>query len=768
MKKINLILLFLSFAFYNCNNEDDFDYKFYTPTGNSITYNLGTKDVSGISGKVSFVENQDASININISLDGTPEGGQHPAHIHFNTAAEGGDIALSLGSVSGSSGKSTINVTALDDGTPITFSELLEFNGYINVHLSKDELGTIVAQGDIGQNALKPNAIVYDLGEKDVAGISGTATFSERKNGSILAELDIQNTPEGGEHPAHIHANTALEGGGILLSFTPVNGDTGKSFTNFTALDDGTALSFSDIQNLDAYINVHLSATQLSTIVSQGDIGVNDLTGNTKEYDLGEKDVTGISGTATFSERVNGEALATLDIMNTPAGGMHPAHIHANTAVEGGSILFSFNPVNGDTGMSMTNVSTFDDGSSFMYADIAELDGYINVHLSSTQLSTIVAQGDIGQNDLTGNTTMYDLGEKDVAGISGTATFSERVNGEALATLDIMNTPAGGMHPAHIHANTAVEGGAILFSFNPVNGDTGMSMTNVSTFDDGSSFMYADIAELDGYINVHLSSTQLSTIVAQGDIGQNDLTGNTTMYDLGEKDVAGISGTATFSERVNGEALATLDIMNTPAGGMHPAHIHANTAVEGGAILFSFNPVNGDTGMSMTNVSTFDDGSSFVYADITNLDAYINVHLSATQLSTIVAQGDIGKNDLTSESKVYTLAEKDVAGISGTATFYKRIDGSALAVLNIMNTPAGGMHPAHIHENDAATGGPIAFSFSPVNGDTGMSMSQVETLDDGTAITYDEILTFDGYINVHLSASQLGTIVAQGNIGSNE
>ncbi len=759
----------MSFVFYNCDNEDDFDYQFYTPTGNSITYNLGTKDVAGISGTVSFVENTDASININISLTGTPDGGQHPAHIHFNTAAEGGDIALSLGNVNGSSGKSTINVTTLDDGTPITFSDLINFDGYINVHLSADELGTIVAQGDIGQNALKMNSIVYDLGEKDVAGISGTATFFERENGSILAELDIQNTPAGGEHPAHIHANTAAEGGGILLSFTPVNGDTGKSFTNFTAFDDGTALTFSEIENLDAYINVHLSSSQLSTIVAQGDIGQNDLTGNTIDYDLGEKDVAGISGTATFSERINGEALATLNIMNTPAGGEHPAHIHANTAAEGGAILLSFTPVNGDTGMSATNVTALDDGSSFMYADVSGIDGYINVHLGAgAQLATIVAQGDIGQNDLTGNTIDYDLGEKDVAGISGTATFSERINGEALATLNIMNTPAGGEHPAHIHANTAIEGGAILLSFTPVNGDTGMSVTNITALDDGSSFMYADVSDVDGYINVHLSATQLGTIVAQGDIGQNDLTGNTIDYDLGEKDVAGISGTATFAERINGEALATLDIMNTPAGGMHPAHIHANTAAESGAILFSFTPVNGDTGMSMTNVAAFDDGSAFMYSDISALDAYINVHLSATQLGTIVAQGDIGRNDLTGESKVYTLAEKDVAGISGTATFYERLDGSALAVLNVMNTPPGGMHPAHIHENDAATGGPIAFSFTPVNGDTGMSMSQVEALDDGTAITYDGILTFDGYINVHLSATQLGTIVAQGNIGSNE
>ncbi|WP_197026360.1 CHRD domain-containing protein [Polaribacter sp. Hel_I_88] len=768
MKNIKLILLLFvtSIIFYSCEDNDQ-EFVFNTPSGNQITYNLATKDVDGISGTATFVENTNSTVTIVLDISGTSSGGIHPAHVHFNSALEGGDIALTLEPINGSTGGSATTVTRLDDGTPISFNDFLNFDGYINVHLSANELETIVAQGDIGENGLK-ESITYDLGEKAVDGISGDITFSERNNGEILATILLNGTPDGGMHPAHIHANTAAEGGDILLSFSPVNGDSGVSMTNITTFDDGTTFSFSAIENLDAYVNVHLSATQLGTIVSQGDIGQNDLTGMTKTYDLGEKDVAGISGDVVFSERVNGEALAELIITGTPAGGMHPAHIHANTAAETGAILFSFEPVDGDTGMSAKNLSTYDDGSDFGYSDIEGLDAYVNVHLSATQLGTIVSQGDIGQNDLTGMTKTYDLGEKDVAGISGDVVFSERVNGEALAELMITGTPAGGMHPAHIHANTAAESGAILFTFTPVNGDTGMSVTNVSSFDDDSAFGYSDIEGLDAYVNVHLSATQLGTIVAQGDIGQNDLTGMTKTYDLGEKDVAGISGDVVFSERVNGEALAELMITGTPAGGMHPAHIHANTAAESGAILFTFTPVNGDTGMSVTNVSSFDDDSAFGYSDIEGLDAYVNVHLSATQLGTIVAQGDIGQNDLTGDSKVYALAEKDVPTISGTATFFKRVNGTALSILNIQNTLPGAMHPAHIHENDAATGGPIAFTFNPVNGDTGLSNTQVEKLDDDTEITYDEILTFDGYINVHLSSAQLSTIVAQGNIGSNE
>ncbi len=213
-------------------------------------------------------------------------------------------------------------------------------------------------------------------------------------------------------------------------------------------------------------------------------------------------------------------------------------------------------------------------------------------------------------------------------------------------------------HPNfYVHANTAAEGGGILFSFNPVNGDTGVSATNVAAFDDGSaSGLYAAIEGLDADVNVHLSASEIGTIVAQGDIGQNDLTGTSTSYDLAEKDVPGISGNVTFSERINGEALAEIVLSGTPDGGEHPAHIHANTAAEGGGILFSFNPVNGDTGVSVTNVAAFDDGSALTYAAIEGLDAYVNVHLSASELGTIVAQGDIGQKDLTGESKVYTFS----------------------------------------------------------------------------------------------------------------
>lgn len=484
----------------------------------------------------------------------------------------------------------------------------------------------------------------YDLNAVAVANISGKATFIEYSDNTVAIELELSNTPAGGQHPAHIHLNTAAEGGDIALTLEAVDGSTGKSSTTVTTLNDGTAISYDDLIAFDGYINVHLSAEDLATIVGQGDIGQNALTGVSSSYDLTEKAVPGINGNITFFERQNGEALSVIELINTPEGGIHPAHIHIGNALEGGGIAVSLSPVDGTTGMSKTNITQFDDGASLSYAELMDFSGYVNVHLSAEELATIVAQGDIGGSALSGVEKMYMMGEKDVAGISGMIHFYKRNNEETLAKLELMNTPANGIHPAHIHFNSAVEGGGIAISLTPVDGTTGMSYSNISMLDDGTDIKYDGLMDFDGYINVHLSPENLAVIVVQGDIGQNELTGMTIAYDLNEKDVPGISGSATFYERKSGEALAVLELVNTPAGGSHPAHIHNNSAAVGGGIAFSFNPVNGDTGMSMTHVAELDDGSSFGYNDIDTFDGYINVHLSIDNLATIVAQGNIGSN----------------------------------------------------------------------------------------------------------------------------
>ncbi|MDN3667798.1 CHRD domain-containing protein [Echinicola jeungdonensis] len=644
-RHFNFLWVILGFFVFSSCLDDENPADSLELTGESMTYQLLENGNSGVSGTAIFEEGEDGYTKITLELNGTPENGVHPAHIHFNSAAEGGDIAISLVSVDGRSGSSTTLVNSQDDGTPINYDQLINFNGYINIHLSNGELATIVAQGNIGGNALEGSSKEYSLSSKDIPGISGTILFEKKMDGTTRTTISLEGTPDGGSHPAHIHNNSAAEGGAIAISFNPVNGSTGMSQTEISMTDEGDPVTYEDIINMDGYVNVHASASDLKTLAAQGDIGINELTGESKTYMLAEKAVPGISGTVTFEKRVSGYTLATLDLVGTPEEGNHPAHIHDNTAAEGGGIAISFKPVDGTTGMSMTTIRETDGGMEVSYEDILNYDGYVNVHLSASALGTIVAQGDIGQNELTGNAKTYPLDERMVPGIRGSITFEERTNGLSLATIQLEGTSDGGTHPAHIHANSAAEGGDIVVTFNSVDGTTGMSQTTIRQTNSGDPMPYADILEVDGYVNVHRSPSELGTIVAQGDIGQNELTGNSKVYTLNEFAVQGISGTITFEERKNGLAQATISLIGTPDGGMHPAHIHANSAAEGGGIIFSFNKVDGTTGMSRTHVEMLDNGGAFNYQDVLTVDGYVNVHLSEGDLETIVAQGNIGANE---------------------------------------------------------------------------------------------------------------------------
>jgi len=367
----------------------------------------------------------------------------------------------------------------------------------------------------------------------------------------------------------------------------------------------------------------------------------------------------------------------------------------------------------------------------------------------------------------TGNSEEYSLFSKSDPGITGIVTFAEREDGITVITIELNGTSAGGDHPTHIHANTAAEGGTILLDLTNVDGSSGMSVSEVSTLNDGSSVSYNDLINFDGYVNVHLSSSDLGTLIAQGDIGVNELTGTSKEYTINPKSDPNISGIATFSERNNGFTLITVQLEGTDANGDHPTHIHANTAAEGGTILVDLANVNGATGVGVTSVSGLNDGTAITYGELIEFNGYINVHLSSDNLGTLVGQGDIGQNALTENFVEYPLNSVSNPNISGTATFSQRNNGSTLITVQLEGTDADGDHPTHIHNNDAASGGSIVVDLSNVNGATGIGTSSITELNDGTIISYDELIGFNGYINVHLSDQNLATLIAQGNIGSN-
>lgn len=118
-------------------------------------------------------------------------------------------------------------------------------------------------------------------------------------------------------------------------------------------------------------------------------------------------------------------------------------------------------------------------------------------------------------------------------------------------------------------------------------------------------------------------------------------------------------------------------------------------------------------------------------------------------------------------SKSFDLSATGAGGtdVKGTATFAKASDTETTITVELSGTPATGDHPMHIHTGSVATPGGIYVTLTNVDGNTGKSVTTVSKADDGTAVTYEDLLEFDGYINVHLSADDLATVVANGEVG---
>lgn len=398
MKKIPVIAFVMaSFIVMSCKDDDLIDP--INPIGETKIYNLESVSDPNVFGTATFIRNEDNSTTVEIEIENAPANTNHPVYIRLNTALEGGGIAITLNPVDAKSGRGSTTLTQTDEGTPITYPDLMVFDGHLSLSLSADEPETVLLQADIGNNELTGESKIYPLDSLDVAGTSGTATFERRKSGEILATLLVSPTTDGEMYPAHIHNNNALEPGSPVLTFNPVDGTTGKSLTNINALDDGMALSFQDLLMFDGSVDVHLSETNLGTIMARGDMGQNELTGEIESYLLDPVSDPNISGDVTFAARINRETLVTVILQGTTAGNFHPAHIHNGSVESPGNIAVTLNDVIGETGIGKTNVTALDNGDSLSYDQLILHEGYLDVHQSSTDLSIIIAEGNIGASD---------------------------------------------------------------------------------------------------------------------------------------------------------------------------------------------------------------------------------------------------------------------------------------------------------------------------------------------------------------------------------
>jgi len=149
MKKAPFLLV-LVFMLFSCSSDDNIE-----PTGiNEIivdeqVYNLMAMGGSGITGTATFTRDSNDNTSILIELNNTNTV-EHPANVRFNSAAEGGPIAITLEPCT--CAVSTTVVTQLNDGTPIDYDKLLNLDGHVSIQESIANPEVVVATVDIGIN----------------------------------------------------------------------------------------------------------------------------------------------------------------------------------------------------------------------------------------------------------------------------------------------------------------------------------------------------------------------------------------------------------------------------------------------------------------------------------------------------------------------------------------------------------------------------------------------------------------------------------------
>jgi hypothetical protein len=235
-------------------------------------------------------------------------------------------------------------------------------------------------------------------------------------------------------------------------------------------------------------------------------------------------------------------------------------------------------------------------------------------------------------------TTSYILKVKDVLGVTGTAVFTETSSTSVTINLELAGTPSGS-HPAEVCMNSAIEGGLVVVTLNPVDA-TGKSSTVVT------SMTYAQLIVYDGFIQVRNSTNEPGVILAQGDIGGNVITSTNITYPLETIGVFGVSGTALFEKRTNGNTLVTITVTGGIAGEAYPATINLGSiqTVGGGPVVKVLSNVTGTTGKSFTNIRKLESGIDITYDNWLVYDGYINIYQTTVNLSNIICHGNIGSN----------------------------------------------------------------------------------------------------------------------------
>lgn len=274
----------------------------------------------------------------------------------------------------------------------------------------------------------------------------------------------------------------------------------------------------------------------------------------------------------------------------------------------------------------------------------------------------------------------------------------------------------------------------------------------------------------------HLFLTLILTFLLVGCNSDDDhiddgFNGETKEYKLEPEGNSSVEGTVTFIENENGSTNIEIEVNGTEDGETYSPQLLYGNSIDGGDLALSLEDIEGDEGKSSTTISKLDDNSAVKFEDFIEMEGHIVIYLVGEEDETKVASGDIGENELTEESVTYELEALGDNGIAATVKFEERLNGTTLVTISSEDAEEGDTHPAYILSGPAGDDRVSkVISLNPLQ--SGISITNISTLDEvdneeGENINYEDLVEFDGSINIYLSEEQDEIIISQGNIGSN-
>lgn len=238
---------------YACNKNSS------NPTPRTKSYNIQTYPGFDVSGTVTFTEvlNTD-SVKVDVKLTGKDVTGValFPIYIRQGTSLENGPVKFNLGNLDG-------NIKELQNEVNISFSDLIAYNGSLDVYRNTTDTNKVIAQGEIGANEVFRS---YTMTNPNVTGdvSNGQLRIYKRATGAyIVVNVDTSSFIGTEAHPARVY-----QADGITKEFdlTDLSADNGVSATE---VSDHT---YDDLTKTKRVVKVFESVASLDVTISQGTI----------------------------------------------------------------------------------------------------------------------------------------------------------------------------------------------------------------------------------------------------------------------------------------------------------------------------------------------------------------------------------------------------------------------------------------------------------------------------------------------------------------